>query len=188
MVFLAIFSVSIYLTNMDAINILARLSEELLFVLLFGGIAFLTIGIIGIGRLKLKNHKKLFTAITACVIPSLTFALVFLFIIVIIFPSTMFPMRSEITNVTVIGNNPLILSVDLKAITIRDSYIDVANVLNTADDNVVSQCVLDPFFVLPAYSTKTLILTFNNTIPSGNYIVMLSSWDYHQGNSPFAIP
>ena len=79
--FLTIFVISNYLKLIDAINILATISNEILSAFLFVGIAFLTIGIIGIGRLHLKKHKNLFTGIVALVIPPLTFALIFLFII-----------------------------------------------------------------------------------------------------------
>ena len=67
--FITIFILSNYLKLMDAINILATVSNEVLSAFLFVGIAFLTIGIIGIGRLHLKKHKNLFTAIVAVVIP-----------------------------------------------------------------------------------------------------------------------
>ena len=173
---------------MDAINILATLSTELLFVFLFGGIAFLTIGIIGIVRLQLKNHRNLFTAIAGVVIPPLTFALVFLFIILIIFPATMFPMRSEITNVSVVSNSPLILSVDVKAITTRNTDIEGAYVRNIDDNNILTYCSFKPFFDLPADSTTTLVLYYNKTLPSGNYFLQLGSWHNAHGSLQFAIP
>jgi len=42
---------------MDAINIFASLTNEFLFVFLFDGIAFLTIGVIVIGRLQVEGDK-----------------------------------------------------------------------------------------------------------------------------------
>ena len=187
-VFLTFFVISNYLKLMDAINVLATLSNEVLSVFLFVGISFLTIGIIGIGRLHLKKHKNFFTAIVAVVVPLLTFALVFLFIIVIIYPVTWFPMRSEITNVSVINNSPLVLSVDVEAITTRDSYIQEAVIRNIGDNEILTDCYLKPFYELPADSTQTFIFNFNETLPSGNYILQLGSWHNAHGSLQFAIP
>jgi hypothetical protein len=173
---------------MDAINVLATVSNDVLSAFLFVGIAFLTIGIIGIGRLHLKMHKNLFTAIVAVVIPPLTFALIFLFIIVIIYPATWFPMRSEITNVSVINDSPLVLSVDVKAITTRDSYIQEAVIRNIDDNKILTDCYLNPFYNLPAESTQTFNFNFNETLPSGNYILQLGSWHNAHGSLKFAIP
>jgi hypothetical protein len=173
---------------MDSINVLASLSDPLLTILLFGGMALITVGIIGIGRLHLKNHKNLFTALAAFAIPSLTFGLVFLVILTCI-PVFSFPMRSEITNISVISTSPLTLSVDAKALTTRNTTIQQAVIRNVDDDKIVTDIFLNPPFPeLPAYSTQTFIFHFNTTIPSGNYILQLICWHDNHGSLQFAIP
>jgi hypothetical protein len=188
LLFLILCISSTYLKAIDSINVLASLSDPLLTILLFGGIGLITVGIIGFGRLHLKNHKNLFTALAAVAIPSLTFGLIFLVIITCI-PLFPFPMRSEITNISVISNSPLTLSVDAKALTRRNSTIQQAIIRNVNDDKIVTDCYLNkPFFELPAYSTQTFIFQFNTTIPSGNYILQLACWHDHHGRLQFTIP
>ena len=157
---------------------------------MFSGIAFITIGIIGIERLQIKNHKNFFTAIAAFAVPTLTIVVVFFAFILIIAPGSFrFPMRSEITKVTVVSNSPLVLSVDVKALTTRNADIEGAYILNIDDSSIVTDCYLNPpFFVLPAYSTKTFSFNFNETIPSGDYILMLSAWRDAHGSLQFTIP
>jgi len=190
LLFLIIFFVGCYLKELDSINILASLSSELFLILVFGGIAFFSIGIIGIVRLRLKNHRNLFTAIAAFAVPTLTFVVVFFGFILIIAPGSFrFPMRSEITKVAVVSNSPLVLSVDVKALTTRNAYIEGAYILSIDDSSIVTDCYLNPpFFVLPAYSTKTFSFNFNVTIPSGDYILMLSAWRDAHGSLQFIIP
>lgn len=105
----------------------------------------------------------------------------------ILFPATMFPIRSEITNVSVVNNSPLVLYVDVKAITTRNTDIERAYVRNIDDNSIITYCSLKPFFELPAVSTRTLILDYNKTLPSGNYILQLSSWHNAHCSIQFAI-
>ena len=136
-VFLTLCLVGIYLNAIDAISVFAALPSESVLWFLSIGILFLTVGIVGTGRQHLKSHKRLFTALAAVLVPVLTFATMF-FALTMIVVSTLFtfPMRSEITQVTVIDTNPLVLSVNVKALTSRDSIIDGANIMNSNDDIV----------------------------------------------------
>ena len=199
-IFLTISLLSTYLSEMDSLNILASLYPNIVFpFLILGGIGLLTVGIIGIGRLRLKKHKNLFTAIVAVVIPPLTFALILLFTVWIIFPATWFPLRSEITQVSVIDTNPLVLSLEIQAITSRDSRIDSVIITNDNDEIVASYSneeiknskgvITYPAIAeLPAGSKIEITIPFNTTLPSGDYIVLLSSWHDGHDSSPFTIP
>ena len=99
-----------------------------------------------------------------------------------------FPLRSEITNVSLISNSPLILSIDVKAITTRDTMIEGAGIRDIVDNNVLTYYSLQPFFELPADSTSNLILDYDVTLQSGNYILQLYSWHNNHGSIQFAIP
>jgi hypothetical protein len=189
-IILILFFVGSILKEWDQIHILASVSYDFWWLMMFGGIALFTIGIIGIGRQKIKNHRNLFTAIAAFGIPISTFTIVFFAFMLIIAPASFhFPLRSKITNLSVINNSPLILSVDVKAITTADTRIEGAYVLNIDDYSIVTDSYMNPpFFELPAYSTKTLIFNFNETIPTGNYILHLSAWHANHGSLQFVIP
>ena len=43
------------------------------------------------------------------------------------------------------------------------------------------------YSLLPAGSEITVTVDFNTTLPSGSYLVRLSSWDYNHGESFFTI-
>ena len=112
----------------------------------------------------------------------------------------MFPMRSEVTQVSVISTNPFILSVDFKAITSRDIRINGAIIINS-NGNLVAQTdfnarewiVVNDFHglalaVLPTGSEITLTLNFYTTLASGNYFVRLYLWHTNHGSFLFTIP
>ena len=112
----------------------------------------------------------------------------------------MFPLRSEITQVTVVDTSPLVLSVGVKAITSSDSKIEQAIVINSHNE-IVAETSFDDrkwieygsfkglaLAVLPAGSETTVTLDFNTTLPSGCYLVRLSSWHDNHGDFPFTIP
>ena len=187
-VFLTLVLAGLYLDYVDAVNILASLNSQLGLWFVLGGIISLTVGVIGMGRQHFKNHRNLFTALAVVLIPSLTLAIMFVASVEIVVYAPMFPIRSEITHVSVVSSNPLVLSVDVKAITSRDSPIECANIMDGDDDHLVAHCSVRPFCELPAGSTKTLTLNFSYTYPSGNYIVRLIAWDHNHGSSPFTIP
>lgn len=186
-VFLSLVLASFYLRAIDSVSSLVSLSSPQLGVWFgLGAISLLTVGVVGIGRQHFRNRRKLFTVIAVFLIPPLIFAGFLVVSLLIVVSAPMFPLRSEITLVSVVSNSPLILSVDVKAITSRTSSIEGASIFD--GDGLVAYRPLKPFFELPTGSTKTLILNFNDTFPSGNYIVRLSSWHNNHGSLPFAIP
>jgi hypothetical protein len=203
-VFLALVLLVAYLDFTSSLiifgNILALLSpRQFGFLFVLGGIAFLTVGIAGIERHCFKRHRKWLSCFSIFWIPSLTFVTFFL-VLAFIFLSVvpLYPMRSEITNVSVVDDSPLVLSVSVKSITSRDSRIDSALILNSNDTLVASYCneeimvngvsTFEPICVFPAGSEINVTLDFNTALPSGNYIVRLSSWHYSHCDSLFTIP
>jgi hypothetical protein len=197
-VLIALFLVGSYLDAVDSLSILALLSPTRLGLwFVFGSIVLFTSGLVGIIRQHFNKHRKLLLALAILLIPPLTF-FASLFACTIIIPPLSFPMRSEITQVTVVDDNPLVLSLSVKAITSRDTRIDSAFILDSKDTLVASYCneeimvkgvsTFEPICVLPAGSEITVTIDFNTTLPSGNYIVKLSSWNDNHGESPFTIP
>ena len=83
----------------------------------------------------------------------------------------------------------------MKAITSRDTRIEVAIVLND-DNELVAKTPLDDrewieglaLAVLPAGSEIKLTLDFNNTLPAGNYLLRLTCWHQNHGSSSFTVP
>jgi hypothetical protein len=198
LVLLALVLVGTYLDAIDALIILASFSPTKLGLgFMIGGIILLTVGKVGIIWQYFKNHRKLLSALPILFIPTLTFfAMFFAWSLVFNFPY--FPMRSEITQVTVVDASPLVLSLTVKAITSRDTRVDSAFILDSDDTLVGSYCneeimvkgvsTFEPICVLPAGSEITVSLDFNTTLPSGCYLVRLSSWHDNHGESPFTIP
>jgi hypothetical protein len=189
-VLLTLVFVGAYLDGADSLSILTLLSPRspnlgLWFGL--GSIVLLTVGIVGIIRRYSRHHRKLFTALAILLIPSLAFATFFVGCTLAVLSAPMFPMRSEITQVTVVDANPLVLSVDAKALTSRDSIIEGAGVLNS--NNVIVAEIFEPRELLPAGSEITLTLDFNTTLPSGNYVIRLfgGMHDNH-GSALFTVP
>ncbi len=188
-VFLTLCLVGIYLNAIDAISVFAALPSEFVLWFLSIGIFFMTVGIVGTGRQHLKSHKRLFTALAAVLVPVLTFAAMF-FALTTIAVNTMFifPMRSEITQVTVVDTNPLVLLVDVKALTSRDSMIVGASVMNS-NDVIVAEIFERVRVLLPAGSEITLTLDSNTTLPSGNYVIRLyGGMQFNHGSAPFTVP
>jgi hypothetical protein len=198
-VFLTLCLVGIYLNAIDAISVFAALPSEFVLWFLSIGIFFLTVGFVGTGRQHLKSHKKLFTALAAVLVPVLTFAAMFFALTTIAFNALfIFPLRSEITQVTVVDDSPLVLSLCVKAITNRDTRIDGALILDSNNTLVASYwneeimvkgvSTFQPICVLPAGSEITVAVDFNTTLPSGSYLIRLSSWHDNHGESFFTIP
>jgi hypothetical protein len=199
-VLIALILVGAYLASVDSLSILALLSPTQLGIwFVFGCIVPLTTGTVGIIWHHLKNHRKLFTALAILLIPPLTF-FASIFACIIIIPPLSFPMRSEITQVTVVDTSPLVLYVGVKAITSRDSRIDQAFVIDSDNELAAETSFNDrewfehgnfkglALAILPAGSEITLTLDFNTTLPSGSYLVRLSSWGDNHGDSTFTIP
>ncbi len=199
-----------YLDSVDAISFLEPLYPSQLwrypmqlgyfvfFSTLVGGIVFVTVGVLGIGSKYFTNHRTLLTLLLL-LIPSLAFVTMYWASVEITLSAPMFPMRSEITQVTIVSSNPLVLFLNVKAITCRDSRIAGALIFNKYDQ-LVAQCYPERkwidygdfhgmgFAVLPAHSEIVLTLNFNSTIPSGNYTVRLTEWEENHGSAPFVIP
>ena len=197
-VFLTLCLVGYYLNAIDAISVFA-LPFEFILCFLPTGIFFLTVGIVGAGRQHLKSHKRLFTALAVVLVPVLTFAAMF-FALTAVSVNTMFlyPVRSEITQVTVVDDSPLVLSLSVKSITSRDSRIASAYVIDSNHTLVASFCGEEimvngcasplPLCVIPTGSEKTFTVNFNTTLPSGEYLVILSDWYDNHGRAHFTIP
>ena len=157
-------------------------------VFVLGGIVLLTTGIVGIGRQCLKNQRKLFTILAVLLVPTLTFASFVVGYSFAISSSPALPLRSEITQLTVVDTDPLILAVNVKAITNKDSLIDTAWVYSNNDDCASVAHCFNEERVLPADSEITLTLNFNTTLPSGNYTLSFSTWHVNHDSSPFTVP
>jgi hypothetical protein len=198
-VLLALVLVGTYLDAIDALNILVSFSPTKLgFGFMLGSIVLLTVGIVGIGRQYFNGHRRLFIVLASILVPPLIFFSLFYGCVSAVIMAPMFPLRSEITQVTVVDDNPLVLSLCVKAITSRDTRIDSAFILDSNDTLVASYWneeimvkgvyTFEPICVLPAGSEITVNVDFNTTLPSGGYLVRLSSWHDNHGESPFIIP
>jgi hypothetical protein len=160
--------------------------------LLIFGTGFLTVGLIGIERQRIKNKKTLFTVLTVALIPLLVFTLFLSVILVTTYP--LFdspPERMVITNVSVTATNPLILSLNAKSFYMAEIWFDNAYVKDYNQTTVASIIGKEvevqkpnssPYWTfqfaarLPAASEKILTLNFNTTLPSGEYSVWLQSY------------
>jgi hypothetical protein len=189
-IFLYLVIAAAYLDGADSLSILVLLSPMssskvgLWFV--FGGIALLTVGMVGIMWQYFKNHRKLFSALVILLIPPLTFGTLVVGSINAFFSALeMDPLRSEITHVTVVDTNPLILSVDVKSITSKNTWIESALILNGTGSKVAqipnrevwaAEVAERGYFTLaklPDGSEISLTLDFNTTLPSGDYLLRL---------------
>ena len=204
-VFLASVLLVAYLDSVSSLiifgSILAQLSlEHFGFLFVFSGIVLLAVGVVGIKRHFFHSHGTFLSAFSIPLISLLIFCSFFFAYFSILASAPMFPMRSEITQVTVVDSSPLVLSVGVKAITSSDSRIDQAIVINS-NDRIVAETSFDDrewfelgafkglaLAVLPGGSEITLTLNFNATLPSGSYLVRLACWGDNHGDSPFTIP
>jgi hypothetical protein len=208
-VFLVLVLVSAYLDSVDSISILELLypsQSGLGLWLLLGGTVLLIAGLMGIGRQHFKIRGKLYTGLVVFVILIFIFYGVFGSVGMMILNAPMFPMRSEITQVTIVDADPLVLSLGVKAITCRDSRIDIVFIFDSDRNTVAEYCMEDivvldehgypyncsvPICVLSGGSSMTLTVRFNRTLSPGNYTVSLASGgfgDDNHGSSPFTIP
>ena len=179
---------------------------------LIAGTGFLTVGILGIERRKIKKKRTLFAALTVALIPLLVVTLLFSISFATTYPiMSSPPERMAISDVSVIATNPLILSLKAKSFYMAEIWFDNAYVKDHNQNTVASiigkevevQNSTDnpanwpgyPYWTfkfaarLPAASEKILTLDFNTTIPSGEYSIWLHS--YRQGTFTtlhFSIP
>ena len=181
-----------YLYARDSVSILATFASQLGFWFVLSGTGLFTVGILGLNWQNVQKNRKRFITHYVLLIPLTTFVIVGFTSVFIMLGAPISIQRSEITQVTVIDTNPLILSVDVKAITSRDSQIEGTFIIN--DDNGTLVTYMDPdegpLAVLPSGSEISLTLNFDTTLTSGNYILILSSLSDHvgHGRSPFTIP
>ena len=156
------------------------------------GTGFLTAGILGIGRQRIKKKRTLFTVLTVALTPLLIFAL-FLSISLATeyFPLGSPPERMVITDISVTATNPLILSLNAKSFYMAEIWFDQAYVKDCNQTTVASIIGKEvevqkpnssPYWTfqfvarLPAASEKILTLNFNTALPSGEYHVWLHSY------------
>ena len=198
---LGIIIVNLYLNWIDSLNILATLDlEQFGIPLLISGVTFLTIGILGLDWKNVQKYRKRFVALYVVLIPLTTIVCFFLLLVLVFFFVPMFPLRSEITNMAVVSNNPLVLSVDARALTSRTSRIDGAIIISD-NGTLVAQTDFNArerfehedytglaLAVLPGGSEITVTLNFNTTLAYGDYVVSLSTWGDNHGRSIFTIP
>ena len=208
-VFLVLVLVSVYLDSIDAISILELLypsQSGLGLWLLPGGTVLLIAGLMGIGRQHFKTRGKLYTGLVVFVILIFIFYGVFGSVGMMILNAPMFPMRSEITQVTLVDTNPLVLYLGVKGITTADSRIGSVSILNSnrtmvAEYHMDDVVVLDehgypysgsvPICVLSGGSSMKLTVRFNCTLSSGDYTIFLASGGFgldSHGSAPFTIP
>ncbi len=159
---------------------------------LISGTSFLMVGILGIGRQRLKSKRTFFTVLTVALTPILVFALFFSVGLATTYPVLCDPPeKMALTNVSLIGTNPLILSLDAKSFYMADIWFDnvyVKDCNQTIAASIIGEMVevqkpnSTPYWTfqfaaqLPAASEKTLTLNFNTTLPPGEYIVWLHSY------------
>jgi hypothetical protein len=159
--------------------------------LIFGTV-FLTVGILGIGRQRIKNKKTLFTALTCALTPIIVFTLFLSTVLATTYPIfSNPPERMSLTNLSVTSTNPLTLSLDAKSFYMIEIYFDQAYIKDCNQITVASiigkevevqKPNTSPYWTfqfvarLPAASEKILTLNFNTTLPSGEYSVWLHSY------------
>jgi len=115
--------------------------------------------------------------------------------------SNSYAVRSEITQLTVVSNSPLALSLNVKAITDYDTEIYGAVVSCNGHDATGQKPIMTVYdeatrsysnqstIELPARSTILLTLTYTEKLRSGNYtILLLGGMHYNHASSLFTIP
>ncbi len=156
------------------------------------GTGFLTVGILGIGRQRIKKKRTLFTVLTVALTPLLVFTLFLSISLATSYlPLGSPPERMAITDVSVTSTNPLILSLNAKSFYMVEIWFDNAYVKDNNQITVASIIGKEvevqkpnssPYWTfqfaarLPAASEKILTLNFNTTLPSGEYSVWLHSY------------
>jgi uncharacterized membrane protein (DUF485 family) len=205
--FIAAFGLAILTFFLTAVYLARTLSSEILTIeaivpssilgnfwvlFLIFGTGFLTIGVMGIGRQRIKNKKTLFTALTAILTPIIVFTLFLSTLLATTYPTLNDPPeRMSLTNVSVIATNPLTLSLNAKSFYMTEIYFDRAYIKDPDQTTVASIIGKEvevqkpnssPYWTfqfvarLPAASEKALTLNFNTTLPSGEYSVWLHSY------------
>jgi hypothetical protein len=156
--------------------------------LLFGGPVLLIVGILGIGRQRFRNHRRLFTILTVVLVPLSVFILIFqVSFFAPLIPGGIDPYeRMTVTQVSVESATPLTLAVSVQSMYSQDITIVAATVEDNNQTKLAyiegkwnppdSEGMIHGFNALcdlPAGSEKTFALNFNTTLSSGNYCVGL---------------
>ncbi len=186
---------NIYILKMPLLEQLFS-DPYLVWLFLLGGPILLIVGVWGVDIPLIKKYRGL-VAIAVPIFVSVMFCYLWIGALNYSFANS-FAVRSEITHLTVVSTNPLVLSLNVKAITDYDSRIESAIILNSNND-IVAEISKREYIVsnnwqglamavLPAGSEITLTLDFNKTLPSGNYLVRLTAWEMNHGSAPFTIP
>lgn len=196
---LTLMIVSLYLRWVDSLSILATLDlDQLGIPLLTSAGTFLTIGILGLDWKNVKKYRKRFVVLYVVLIP---ITIIFCFFVISFFAvfyfAPMFPIRSEITKISINKTNPLVLCFNIRALTVRDSRIEGVVILE--NNTMVASRFSEPLIVngvwtlpalceLPGASEIIFTIDFNTTLSSGIYDVRLTSAHNNHGSASFAIP
>jgi len=166
-----------------------------------GGAVLLAVGTLRINMPSIKKHRWLL-AVSIPAIASLLFFYMVSMSVEMSF-SNSFATRSEITSLRIVDSSPLVLTVNVKATTDYDSTIygavvrgldghfvtwqekTIMKVYDEGAGSYLNQSQVE----LPAGSARLLTLEFYETLPPGNYSVLLfGGMHYNQDSSPFIIP
>jgi hypothetical protein len=176
-----------------------RLFVDLWVLFAIVGTGFLMVGILGIGRQRIKKKRTLFSILTVALLPVLVFSLFFSMILATNLPPLSDPPeKMSLTNVSVTTTNPLILSLNAKSFYMAEICFDEAHIKDSSQTTVASIIgkMVEvqnssgnpsnwpgyPYWTfqfvarLPAASEKILTLNFNTTLPSREYSVLLHSY------------
>lgn len=163
------------------------------------GAGFLTVGVLGLGRQRIKNKRTLFSTLIVIFIPLLVFNLFLSISLATTYPIMESPPeRMTITNVLVKSNNPLTISLSAKSFYMAEICFDQAYVKDYNKTTVASIIGKEveiqnstshpsnwpghPYWTfqyvarLPPASEKTITLDFNTTLPPGDYSLWLHSY------------
>lgn len=170
--------------------------------LLVGGIAFLIVGLLGVGRQHFKNHRRLFTVLTIVLVPLFVFSLILqLLLFAPLSIAGIDPYeRMDIKQVIVNSTEPLVLTLSVQSLYSQDITIVAAYVKDNNQTTYAhvegkwnppdSEGMIHGFNALcdlPPASEKTFTLNFSTTLHSGNYCVVLSTRGWYFFSPYFTI-
>lgn len=171
----------------------------IVWLFLLGGPVLLIIGVLGTDNSLIKKYRGLIV-ISIPIIVILLFGYMWIASLNYSLANS-YAARSEIAQLTVVSNSPLVLSLNVKAITDYDSEIYGAVVRNNGHDVTWQKPTMTVYdeatrrysnqsvITLPGDSTILLTIKYTETLPSGNYsILLLGGMHYNHGSTPFTIP
>jgi len=189
---------NIYILKMPILKQLFSM-PYIVWLFLLGGPVLLIIGVLGTDITLIKKYRGLIV-VSVPIIVILLFGNMWISSLNYSFANS-YAARSEITQLTMVSNSPLVLSLNVKAITDYDSEIYGAIVRNNGHDvtgqkptmtvydeatkNYSNQSVI----TLPGDSTILLTLKYSEILPPGNYsVLLLGGMHYNHASAPFTIP